>query len=154
MIDSPEVLTDAEVFYGSDESVLSNYKYSLADDVNLLRDRRGMSEAETDALMLESAHFFSGANIKSDFASRIQGQIVKNLHAPPSEEEVEQWATESRSQLRQRYPDADERMKRAGEYLASFPALKKQLEESGMASHKDVVLELADRAYQLRPRRK
>lgn len=149
-----EPISTAELMFGSDESVLSVYEASLADHMNLLRDRTGMSEAEADALALETSHFYNGAAIKSEFASGVQGQIVKNLHTPPSEDEVDQWATESRRLLRQRYPDdADARMKKASEYLASFPALKKQLEQSGMASHKDIVLELADRAYSLRPKR-
>ena len=122
MIDSPEPLTNAEIFFGGDESVVSVYEASLADSMNLLRDRTGMSEAETDALTLETSHFFNGAGIKNEFASRTHNLIVKNFHTPPIQQK-------SISGRRSHAPSCAsgirmliERMKLASEYLASFPA--------------------------------
>jgi hypothetical protein len=145
----------ADLFYSDDEPVLSAYEPSLTDSMNMLRDSTGMSEAESEKLLLETAHFFRAANIQPGFASKLHGQIVQHLQRPPDDPTFNQWQTETRKQLREKYSDdADRRIEAVKSYVNSHPTIRKQLEDSGMGSHPDVILALAERANHLRPRRK
>jgi len=150
-----EPISEADLFFRSDESVVSGYEPSLADSFHQLQDSTGMSAAETKSLLTETSQFFYGAGINSEFASKLHGQIVQHIQRPPDNPTFNQWQTESRQHLREKYPDdADERMEKVKAYVNSHPTIRKQLEDSGMGSHPDVILALAERANNLRPRRK
>lgn len=152
MIDTP---TNAEVLFGSDESIASNYAPSLLDSMNQLRDSTGMSEADSQTLLTATAHFFHGAGIKSEFAAKVHSQIVENLRRPPDPATLNEWATTARQRVRERYPeDGDQRMALAKDFIDSHPAVRKQLDASGISSDPGLVLALADYAYNLRPKRK
>lgn len=57
--------------------------------------------------------------------------------------------------VRERYPDdGDQRMALSNAFVASHPTIRRQLEDSGVGSDPALVLALADRAYNLRPKRK
>jgi hypothetical protein len=145
----------ADLFYSDDEPVLSAYEPSLTDSMNLLRDSTGMSEAESEKLQLETAHFFHAANINPGFAQKLHGQIVQHLQRPPDDPTFNEWQTESRRGVRERYPDdGDKRTQLANEYVASYPTVAKQMTDSGMGSRPELFLALVDRAYALRPKRK
>jgi hypothetical protein len=150
---SPPIPT-ADLLYSDDEPVTDSYKPSLADSMNQLRDSTGMTEAESEKLLLETAHFFHGANINPGYAQNLHGRIVAFLERPPDDPTFGQWQTESRQRLREKFPDADTRMEAVKQYVNAHPAIRKQLEDSGMGSHPDVILALAARANNLRSRRK
>jgi hypothetical protein len=147
--------TNAELLFGSDESVVSTYAPALSDSLNHLRDSTGMSEAEASQLLVETSQFFSRAGIQSPAAAGLHSEIVRYLGNPPDDATFQRWETESRQYVRERYPDdGDKRMELAKEYLASFPAFGKQARDSGMGSNRVLIKHLVDRAYHLRPRQK
>jgi hypothetical protein len=146
-------LTQAELFFGSDDSVVSTYGPSLADSMNQLCDRDGVSEADKDRLMLEASRFFSQAGIRHDVAAKFYGDIAERLEHPPAPEVANKWQSDGRQYLRERYPDDGERRAEiVNTYLASFPRVGPQLAVAGVDP--PLYRALLDRAYSLRPRSK
>lgn len=146
----------ADLLYSGDEAILSGYRPVLTESFNRLRDRDGLSAEQTEELLLEASRFYDGAGIQAGNAVGFQEQIVHRLKTPLTDEEHDQWQTESRRLFRERYgdKDGDRRLQAISKYVSSFPAFRKWLEDSGMGSNPKFLMTLAERAYDLRPRRK
>lgn len=145
----------SEIFYSDDAPVTATYEPSISESINQLRDRTGMSEADSAKLLTETAQFFHGANIRPNHASTLHSLIVSHLKEPASNEVESEWAAESRRQLREQWgDDADRRMAKVKEFVNSHPTLATQLEESGVGSHPEFMRALVERANNLHPKRK
>jgi hypothetical protein len=146
----------AELLYGSDESLRSDYGPSLVGSTDLLTDLAGWTEEQRDEHLRNATRVFHDAGIRADAASSLHALLAQHVRAPAADETIQQWEVESRRQLRERYrerggiAEANRRMTLVREYLADHPAIAKMLKDSGVGSHPKFVTELADRALDLR----
>lgn len=155
MTDSNEPLTLAELYYSDPVAVTDTYRPSIGESVDQIRDRTGMNEADSAALLNETSQFFHGANIRPEQAVGLHSLIVKHLKEPASEAIEKEWATESRRLVREKYgEDGVRRLAAVKQFVNSYSALDQQVNASGVGSHPTFVLAMVDRANNLRPRRK
>lgn len=142
----------AELLYGSDESLQSEYVPHLKDSANVLADAAGWTEEQRADHLREATRVFHDAGIRADTATGLHSLLAQHVKTGPDDATVQQWEFESRRQLRERYgiTEADRRRALANEYLAEHPAIAKLLKDSGVGSHPKFVTELAQRANDLR----
>lgn len=142
----------AELFFGSDETLVSSYGPSLADAVDRLTDITGMSAADRESHITAAARLFDEARIGPSEASRLHSLAVEHIAKPADDATVAEWESESRQKLRDKFglDEGQQRIKIVKEFIANRPGLKKLLAESGLGSHPDIVLALAERSEELR----
>jgi hypothetical protein len=127
------------------------YRGDLRDSMNRLGDLTGGSKDELDEIMRETAMTFYDAKIPPLKASSLHSLMVHHLRTPADEDTEQEWTVQTRRQLRERYgDDAPKRLEKVREFVSKRPALEKLLTETGLGSHPDVVLALAENANQLR----
>lgn len=142
----------AETLYGSPEALETAYGPALKDTLDLWRDRTGAEPAQVETELREATLTFHEARIPSSDAARIYGAMMHADAQPADEATTQEWATESRRLLRERYgpEEAERRLAAAQEFIRNRPTLAKRLAASGAGSHPEVVLPLAERARDLR----
>jgi hypothetical protein len=149
-----DVVTDEteDILFGDTEGLVTSYEPSLADSLDYFSDHVEITEDQRRAAISEAAIVFSDARIPPDEASRIHGHIVRHAVEPADDATREAWATESRRELRERYgpAEAERRPKAARTFISNRPGLRDLLNATGVGSHPDLVLALADRANRLR----
>lgn len=145
----------AEAMYGSLDSIKKVYAPSLGDSMGRLQDVTGMDAEQADAHLTEVAVAFHDADLNHVEASGLHSLMVRYYAKPPDQETVDQWTVEARRELRTRFgDDAPRRLKAVQDFIAARPALRKQLNQTGVGSHPDFIVKLAEQAYHLRPPRK
>jgi hypothetical protein len=138
-------------FYGGAASALSSYRPHLADAFNHFRDATGMNAADAEAELTAAAIAFSDARIAPEEAARLHALVLQHALAPADDTMIAGWATETRRELRQRYgKDADSRLAAAKAFVDARPGLKALQNASGVGSHPDIVLALAENPHALR----
>lgn len=148
----------ADALFGSVESLVSSYGPALADAADRLSDRTGMSQADRDAHVTEMASAFDDARIPPREAAALHSLIVQHVGKPADSATVDAWTMRSRQLLRDRYgiDEGQRRMAIVGKFIENRPALAKLLKETGITSHPDVIMALAESpdAIRLTPRKK
>jgi hypothetical protein len=141
----------ADILFGS-ETLVSSYGPVLADAADRLSDRTGMSQQERDAHIAEMATTFDDARILPEPASRLHALVVQHIGKPVDDATVDQWATEARRQLRDRYglEESQRRIEIAKQFIANRPTLAKLLEDTKLGSHPDIVVALTENPERLR----
>jgi hypothetical protein len=143
--------TAAERMFGGRETLRSEYGPALKDQLDRLSDHTGMSPEEREATLDAAAEFFSDARISSSTAPTLYSLLASAVVEPPDDATVEQWATETRRELREHYgDDAGRRLEAAQKFIAARPDLQKTLNETGLGSHPRIVLALTENATQMR----
>jgi hypothetical protein len=137
----------AELLYGSDESLMSDYGPSLTDSTNVLSDAAGWTEQQRADHLREATRVFHDAGIRADTAGGLHALIARHVTKPADDATVQGWEFETRRQLRERYgiTEATRRLASTNEYLAGHPSIAKLLKDSGIGSHPRLVTELAER---------
>ena len=141
----------AERLFGSVESVTKAYESGLRGAYEKLSDTTGHGTDVTDGLIADAALFFADAEIARE-APQINAGIARHLAAPASAEQVQEWATESRSTLREQYgaAEAQKRLAAVQKFIADRPQMAERLNRSGYAWHPDLVTALAANVHKLR----
>jgi hypothetical protein len=141
----------ADILLGGVPSLVSSYGPALADSVDRLSDRTGMSLADRDAHIADMATTFDDARIMPDDAARLHPPMVQHITTPVDDVTVTEWATEARRQLRDRYglDEAQRPLAVAKHFIANRPGLLKLLEATGLGSHPDIVMALAEHPERL-----
>lgn len=130
---------------------VKSYGSSLKGNVDTLRDTTGMSEADAQQHLTTAANFFSDARINRQEAESLHALLVQHMHKPASAQVRDEWATQTRRELRTVYGSgADARLAQARTYIKQHPEIARQLEASGIGSHPNVVMALVKRAQDLR----
>lgn len=141
-----------DILFGDTEGLVTSYEPSLSDSLDYFSDHVEITQDQRKAAISEAATVFSDARVPPEEAARLHGHIVRHAVAPADDATREAWATESRRELRERYgaAEAERRLKVARTFIANRPGLRDLLNATGVGSHPDLVLSLADRANQLR----
>jgi hypothetical protein len=153
----PARKTDAEiaaVMYPSTntDALVSSYGPVLRPSAEELANRTGMSRAQVDEHVKNTAVLFYEAGVHNEsFAAKLHGQVVKYGTEPADDETVSKWEQESNRKLRETYSDSDRsrREARVKEFLSKRPEFAKTLADSGLGSHPDFVLTLFENADRL-----
>jgi hypothetical protein len=141
--------SDADVFYGGDASIRSNYEPAIKHDVGRIGDARAWTSEQRDEALATFSRAFHDAKLSSSEASIITGHLAATVKEPPDQETVDGWAAESRRMLRERYGSDAEAVRRLGvitEFVRNRPTLAVMLKETGVGAHPDVIKRLAERA--------
>jgi len=148
---APTEETAAERMFGSRESLRTDYGPAFKNSLDQLSDATGITPEQREAMLDEAAEIFSDARINSTEASGLYGLLATHMTAPADDTMEQEWATETRRELRQRYgDDAGRRLEAAQKFVAARPDLKRTLDETGLGSHPRIVLALTEKADQLR----
>ena len=139
---------DADLFYGGDESLLSSFEPALSDAANLLADLNGWTADERAAHVLEAARFYDDARLPAQLASGLHQLVARHSAAPADEGTLDEWSLEARRAVRERFgmEEGDRRFQVARAFVAARPVVAKMLTETGVGSHRALVMALAEQA--------
>lgn len=109
-----------------------------------------LTPEQTQEMGVNTSKLFSELNVESPVADKMHTLYAHHLTNPPDAATVEGWAKVSETKLQERFGnETQSRLAAAREYV-KVRGLGTVLEHSGLGSHPDVVLELADRAWRLK----
>ena len=141
----------ADKWYGSTQTLVSAYGPALADTLHHIGDATGLDRAALDAHLRDTVEVFRDAQIEPQVASRLHALIARHIAKPADDATRQTWATEARRSLRQTYgADAERRMDVATQFVSARPGLHQLLNQTGLGSHPEVIMALAERTSQLR----
>lgn len=137
---SGPAITDTSTFYPN------MYNAELKNGLEKLLDE-GATPADVEAIGKDLSESFHAVGATPPQARILLSELRNAVKSPASPEQRNEWATETRRELRHRFgPDAAARLKHASSVVARSPALQQALNESGLGNRLDIVEMFIDRS--------
>ena len=144
---------DAEsVLYGSPESLRSTYAQALRWSLNALAKATDLDPEDVQQIADDASELFADARLAPAEAEKLYKLMARQASAGPADDAtVAGWTREARDRLRERFGDsAKSKLEAAQAFVNNRPELAAFLRESGVGSHPDIVMALAENSHTFR----
>lgn len=151
--ESPPTRSDADTAAALYDPFLT-YRDDLRAPFTRIADITGKPAAEIEADTREAAETYADAGIAPPQAAQLHGLIARYSQSPPDDATLDKWEIETRKRLRERFrgdeAEVSRRLDRVNQFIEKRPAFSKVLTETGLGSHPEMVLNMVERANELR----
>jgi hypothetical protein len=128
-----------------------HYAGAMKSGLNRISDHFGVPHDEIAKIRTEGARTFEYLQMPAPEAQKYHDMYTEHVINPPDEKTKIEWATESRKQVREKYgKDGEALLEQAYDFVQSNKSLEKALQQSGLGSHPEIIMDLIERSQRLK----